>query len=277
MVRHEAAEALGALSSVQSLDLLKKYKTDESRSVRETCEIAVDKIEYDHFTEEGRARQLDPNFPTTDPAPASLPTEDESTSSLRSTLLDTSIPLFKRYRAMFALRNIVARSSGVKGKEDEARAGVQALADGFKDGSALFRHEIAYIFGQLSSPYSIPSLLYVMRDSAEDDMVRHEAAEALGGIASEGDEGVEGELYENEEDKQKGVLGILREWSTLESAPPVVRESCQVALDMYEYENSNQFQYADGLKTDDSAPVEQTPAQRLTGMDRGVDLTSIMA
>jgi hypothetical protein len=65
-------------------------------------------------------------------------------------------------------------------------------------------------------------------------MVRHEAAEALGGIASEGDEGVEGELYENEEDKQKGVLGILREWSTLESAPPVVRESCQVALDMYE-------------------------------------------
>ena len=158
---------------------------------------------------------------------------------------------------MFALRNIVARSSGVKGKEEEARASVQALADGFKDGSALFRsvwaellqsytvilmsfsspflrHEIAYIFGQLSSPYSIPSLLTVMRDSAEDDMVRHEAAEALGGIASEGDEGVEGELYESEEDKQKGVLGILREWSTLESAPPVVRESCQVALDMYE-------------------------------------------
>jgi deoxyhypusine monooxygenase len=80
-----------------------------------------------------------PNFPTTDPAPASLPTEDESTSSLRLTLLDTSIPLFKRYRAMFALRNIVARFSGVKGKEDEAKAGVQALAAGFKDGSALFR------------------------------------------------------------------------------------------------------------------------------------------
>jgi len=59
MVRHEAAEALGALSSVHSLELLKKYKTDESRSVRETCEIAVDKIEYDHFTEEGRARQLE--------------------------------------------------------------------------------------------------------------------------------------------------------------------------------------------------------------------------
>jgi deoxyhypusine monooxygenase len=67
-----------------------------------------------------------------------------------------------------------------------------------------------------------------MRDPVEDEMVRHEAAEALGGIASEGDEGVEGEIYENEEDKAKGVLGILKEWSTLESAPP------QVALDMYE-------------------------------------------
>lgn len=100
----------------------------------------------------------------------------------------------------------------------------------------LDSHEIAYIFGQLSSPYSIPSLLYVMRDSNEDDMVRHEAAEALGGIASEAPEDVEDQsgLYESEEDRKKGVLGILREWSVKESAPPVVRESCQVALDMYE-------------------------------------------
>ncbi|KAJ9119196.1 hypothetical protein QFC22_003688 [Naganishia vaughanmartiniae] len=57
MVRHEAAEALGALSSLQSLDLLKRYKGDESRSVRETCEIAVAKIEWDHFTDEGRQRK----------------------------------------------------------------------------------------------------------------------------------------------------------------------------------------------------------------------------
>ena len=30
-------------------------------------------------------------------------------------------------------------------------------------------------------------------------------------------------------------------------AEPVVKESCMVALDMYEYENSDAFQYADGL------------------------------
>ena len=56
MVRHEAAEALGALSSEGSLPLLRRYLTDESREVRETCEVAVGKIEFDH-SEEGRRRR----------------------------------------------------------------------------------------------------------------------------------------------------------------------------------------------------------------------------
>lgn len=56
MVRHEAAEALGALSSESSLPLLRKYMQDESREVRETCEVAVGKIEFDHSVE-GKARQ----------------------------------------------------------------------------------------------------------------------------------------------------------------------------------------------------------------------------
>ena len=47
-------------------------------------------------------------------------------------------------------------------------------------------------------------------------MVRHEAAEALGGIAT------------------PEVLPYLKEYMTREDAPVVVRESCQVALDMYE-------------------------------------------
>lgn len=55
MVRHEAAEALGALSSVQSLGLLRKYLGDESREVRETCEVAIGKIEWDQ-SEEGKRR-----------------------------------------------------------------------------------------------------------------------------------------------------------------------------------------------------------------------------
>jgi hypothetical protein len=56
-------------------------------------------------------------------------------------------------------------------------------------------------------------------------MVRHEAAEALGGIASDG---------EGEGEKGEDVLSILREWAVKEDAPVVVRESCQVAIDMWE-------------------------------------------
>ncbi|KAJ9118080.1 hypothetical protein QFC24_006352 [Naganishia onofrii] len=274
MVRHEAAEALGALSSLDSLELLKKYRTDESRSVRETCEIAVAKIEWDHFTEEGRERKQDPNFPTVDPAPAAAAAaaagalENETITSLRTTLLDESKHLFERYRAMFALRNAVVSAPSA----DKAREAVLALADGFKDSSALFRHEIAYVFGQLSSPYSIPALLRTMRDPQEDDMVRHEAAEALGGIASEGQPGT----FDSPEDEERGVLQILRDWAVKSDAPPVVRESCQVAVDMWEYENSNQFQYADGLTAGAKAGEEgEAGKQRLTGMDRGINVAAL--
>jgi deoxyhypusine monooxygenase len=94
------------------------------------------------------------------------------------------------------------------------------------------RHEIAYIFGQLSSPHSIPSLLHVLRDQQEDDMVRHEAAEALGGIASDS---IDGEMDAADERlPEGGVLAILREWAVKADAPLVVRESCQVAIDMWE-------------------------------------------
>lgn len=79
-----------------------------------------------------------------------------------------------------------------------------------------FRHEIAFVFGQLLSPQSIPSLLRILQNPTESDMVRHEAAEALGGIAT------------------PEVLPHLKEWMSRDDAPRVVRESCQVAIDMWE-------------------------------------------
>ena len=48
MVRHESAEALGALGDKGSLDLLKRMLADESVEVRETCEIAIDRIQWEH-------------------------------------------------------------------------------------------------------------------------------------------------------------------------------------------------------------------------------------
>ena len=49
----QAAEAMGAISSASSLPILKKYLNDTNRSVRETCEIAIAKVEWDH-SEEGQ-------------------------------------------------------------------------------------------------------------------------------------------------------------------------------------------------------------------------------
>lgn len=50
MCRHEAAEALGALGDKGSLALLKELRDDvkELEVVRETCDIAVDRIEWEH-------------------------------------------------------------------------------------------------------------------------------------------------------------------------------------------------------------------------------------
>ncbi|KAI0712538.1 ARM repeat-containing protein [Earliella scabrosa] len=238
MVRHEAAEALGAISVESSKDVLKRYLNDPERCVRETCEIALAKIEWDH-SEEGQkhwqstAKAAEQSYTSIDPAPptsgllagkaAPEDASEENIAKLRTTLNDTSLPLFDRYRAMFALRNI------------GTPAAVDALASGFSDDSALFKHEIAFVFGQLLSTHSVPALLAVLQNSQESEMVRHEAAEALGGIAT------------------PEVLPHLKEWMKRPDAPRVVRESCQVAIDMWEYENSNEFQYANGLTAPEQA------------------------
>lgn len=53
MVRHEAAEALGALGKAENLDLLKHFRDREGEEVAviETCEIAIDRIEWENSKE----------------------------------------------------------------------------------------------------------------------------------------------------------------------------------------------------------------------------------
>ena len=59
MVRHESAEALGALGDTGSLDLLKARRDDpkEEVVVKETCEIADARIEWE-ASEESKAESL---------------------------------------------------------------------------------------------------------------------------------------------------------------------------------------------------------------------------
>ena len=59
MCRHEAAEALGALGDVGSLGLLRGMRDDEGEVgvVRETCDIAVGRIDWER-SEEGRRERI---------------------------------------------------------------------------------------------------------------------------------------------------------------------------------------------------------------------------
>ncbi|KAJ2074470.1 deoxyhypusine hydroxylase, partial [Coemansia sp. S155-1] len=144
MVRHEAAESLGALSDLSVVPELEKYVNDDCKPLAETCVIALEKIRYDHSAEAQLAdpRPKDAVYASVDPAPAT--TSTKSVAELREILCNAEVGLWKRYRAMFALRDI--------GSEEA----VLALAEGMETDrtSALFRHEIGFIFGEMQHPAS---------------------------------------------------------------------------------------------------------------------------
>ena len=121
---------------------------------------------------------------------------------------------------MFSLRDLASPPD-----LPSAAPAIEALAEGLHDTSALFRHEIAFVFGQLCHPASIPSLVATLSNENEVGMVRHEAAEALGSLGAE-----------------DGVEEILKTF--LNDPEQVVRESVIVALDMAEYEKNGENQYA---------------------------------
>ena len=149
-------------------------------------------------------------FDSVDPAP---PSDENDISSLRSTLCNESTRMFLRMRALFSLRNI--------GGEDA----VDALAAAFKSDSALLKHEIAYVMGQMQDSSAVPHLIDRLADEDEDVMVRHEAAEALGAIGD------------------RTALATLEKF--VDDDAVVVAESCEVALDLLEYVSSKRLNYTD--------------------------------
>nr|NVI76096.1 nero [Cucujiformia] len=159
MVRHEAAEALGAIGSERALMYLQKYKTDPVIEVAETCELALDRIKWLKESDDKNSKSY---FNTVDPAP---PAESKDIKELKSILIDEKISLFDRYRAMFALRDI--------GSVDA----ITALGKALKCGSSLFKHEIAFVLGQMQNKSSVPYLKESLENTEENEMVRHECAE----------------------------------------------------------------------------------------------------
>ena len=136
-------------------------------------------------------------YGSVDPAP---PFSETDISVLKSILLDENIRMFERMRAIFSLRN------------DRSQKAIEILCKAFQSKSALLKHEIAYVLGQMQDPSAVPTLIGILSDVQEHIMVRHEAAEALGAIG---------------DTSAKPILEIY-----LSDSNPEISESCEVALDL---------------------------------------------
>ncbi|MEK9805091.1 MAG: HEAT repeat domain-containing protein [Euryarchaeota archaeon] len=149
-------------------------------------------------------------FDSVDPAP---PSSERSVVDLRKVLCDENEKMFQRMRALFALRNIGGKDS------------VDALAAAYESESALLKHEIAYVMGQMQDSHAVPHLIERLEDREEDVMVRHEAAEALGAIGD------------------RTALDVLEKF--VDDEEVVIAESCEVALDLLEWVASKRLDYSD--------------------------------
>ncbi|XP_057512604.1 deoxyhypusine hydroxylase-B [Actinidia eriantha] len=212
IVRHEAAEALGAIGLETNIPLLKNsLVSDPAQEVRETCELALSRIhEFKNVKHcDGSAMIESSPFLSVDPAaPASCSSADQ----LREVLLDEENSMYERYGALFALRN----HGGDKA--------ITAIIESLGAKSALLRHEVAYVLGQLQNKTASDALSRILMDMNEHPMVRHEAAEALGSIA---------------DDKS---VALLEEFA--KDPEPIVSQSCDVALSMLEFERvGKSFEY----------------------------------
>lgn len=237
MVRHEAAEALGAIASPRSKSVLestrRKYEgvLDE---LSDTCLLALKRLNHETNGEENDApvvgcacmlapySSIDPV--EVDPKHVSVSTEqlgdillnkqsdveNETNENSRKTPYHRTGDLIERYRAMFSLRN--------RGGEESVRQLCRALVEDAS--SPLLRHEVAFVLGQLQHPASISALEESLSRLDEHAMVRHESAEALGAIEG------------NSEEWQR-IESILTRYQN--DSDPAVAESCIVALDAADY------------------------------------------
>ncbi|MGB0236597.1 MAG: HEAT repeat domain-containing protein [Poseidonia sp.] len=154
---------------------------------------------------EGRIPKVS-QYGSVDPAP---PSQTTVVAELTARLCDESLPMFQRMRAVFSLRN------------QRTDAACLALCQGFSSESALLRHEIAYVLGQMQNTVALPTLIERLEDANEHVMVRHEAAEAMGAIGD------------------RSVIPSLEKFS--QDPLPEVAESCIVALDLLAWVDGAEF------------------------------------
>jgi deoxyhypusine monooxygenase len=111
---------------------------------------------------------------------------------LKAVLLDLSKPIAQRMRSIFYLRTL-GGDEAVKtlcaGKchrrylplmqQVHILILVSCAALKNKEGTILFRHEIAYVLGQMRAKSAVPDLVAVLSDTTDDPIVRHEVVIVL--------------------------------------------------------------------------------------------------
>ena len=83
-------------------------------------------------------------YGSVDPAPAS---KSMDIGHMKSILFDDSARMFERMRVVFKFRNIRTVDSCL------------ALCEAFSTDSALLRHELAYVLGQMQMDEALPALI----------------------------------------------------------------------------------------------------------------------
>eukprot|EP00443_Scrippsiella_acuminata_P131847 CAMPEP_0115605008 /NCGR_PEP_ID=MMETSP0272-20121206/17238_1 /TAXON_ID=71861 /ORGANISM="Scrippsiella trochoidea, Strain CCMP3099" /LENGTH=322 /DNA_ID=CAMNT_0003040581 /DNA_START=9 /DNA_END=973 /DNA_ORIENTATION=- len=177
VTRHEAAEGIAAvhagsvdsekdLLSSEVFEILERLSSqrDSCGPLAETCYLAVEGMRR-----RGATRVCACQYASHDPALGDPEAELSEAARYGEVLKEEKGDLFRRYEAMFTLRNL-----GVP----EALASVLDS----DHSSVVLRHELAFVLGQMESDIAICALARSLGKAAEHPMVRHESAIALGSI-----------------------------------------------------------------------------------------------
>lgn len=117
--------------------------------------------------------------------------------NLEDSLLNKSgnVPLHTRFRALFTLKSLKTEEAAQIIVEGWQILNLISYFDltlftGFKDSSALLKHELAYCLGQMKLPSVLPALEGMLRDESQDPMVRHEVSRLSTNQGTEDDHGL---------------------------------------------------------------------------------------
>ncbi|KRX46865.1 Deoxyhypusine hydroxylase [Trichinella murrelli] len=111
IVRHEAAEALGAIADPSAISVLSLYKNSAIKELKDilkiaqTCELALQRIEWINSSPEVCLSNGDTTIEPVPPHPEHL-RQLLSIENLEMILLDCTAKLWDRYQALFTLKHI---------------------------------------------------------------------------------------------------------------------------------------------------------------------------